>query len=400
VQLGEILPFLTEIANEPEFAQRIVDTCLREIENDTGLFPEVTFVCALIAHEIDASDEYGKLLQSTLDLNPSQQIGQNALQQLGIHHLRNTRVVEAANAFRLLLSIRSLPQRSRVQALTNLAKAESLGDHYDQALEAIQAALQIQPDDPEVYYWQGWVHLNEDQIDRCRESLGKSIRIAAERQQVSVETSARMLLASSYSQTQEWDECIQQYRQVIANAVDDESTRRRARLMLSAVLVESGDNLEAEKVLEELYAERPDDPGVNNDLGYLYADHGKKLEQALEMVELAVEADPDNRAYLDSLGWVLYRLERHEEALQALKKANSDPDFKDATLQEHLGDVYKALNRIDEAVEMWKKALATEEESDPPNPAVLERLRKHVGESNVESDPKPAEPAETPASSP
>jgi len=169
--------------------------------------------------------------------------------------------------------------------------------------------------------------------------------------------------------------------------------------MLSAVLVESGDNLEAERVLEELYAEMPDDPGVNNDLGYLYADHGKKLEQALEMIELAVEAEPDNRAYLDSLGWVLYRLERYEEALEPLEKANSDPDFRDATLLEHLGDVYKALDRNEEALEMWQKALTTEEESDQPNPEVLERLRQRVGHSDDNSESKPT-PEETPEATP
>ncbi len=401
VQLGEILPFLSEIANEPEFAQRIVDTCLQKVDEDSGLFPEVTLVGALIAQEIDASEDYGKLLQATLDLNPNQRIGQNVLQQLGMHKLRNSQFGEAANAFRRLLSIRSLPQRSRVQALTNLAKAESLGDHYDQALETLQLAFQLQPDDPEVYYWQGWVHLNEDQTDAARESLNTSIRIATERQISPTVQEARLLLARVLSRVQDWDECIHQYKQVLAGAEDDEPMRRRARLMLSAVLVESGDNLEAEKVLEELYAEIPDDPGVNNDLGYLYADHGKKLEQALEMIELAVEAEPDNRAYLDSLGWVLYRLERHEEALEALKKANNDPEFKDATLQEHLGDVYKALDRNEEAVEMWRKALATEEESDHPKPEVLERLRERVGGSDVDSESKPKAqeaPETTPAS--
>ncbi len=401
LQLGEILPFLSEIANDPEFAQRIVATCLKQLEEDSGLFPEVTFVCALVAQEIEASDEYGRLLQATLDLNPNQQIGQIVLSQLGMHQLKNSQSAEAANAFRRLLSIRSLPPRSRVQALTNLAKAESLGGHYQQALEALQVAFQIQPDDPEIYYWQGWVHLNEGQFEGCYGSLNNAIRIATERQMASTAHEARFLLANAYRQTRDWDECFHQYREIIATAEGDDSNLRRARLMLSAVLVESGDNPGAEKVLEELYAEIPDDPGVNNDLGYLYADTGKKLEQALEMIQLAVDAEPDNRAYLDSLGWVLYRLERYEEALDALQKANSDPEFRDATLQEHLGDVYEALDRQDEAVEMWQKALATEEESDQPDPTVLERLRERVGNSGTDRDSKPEveqAPETTPAS--
>jgi len=203
LQLGEIFPFLSEIANEPEFAQRIVDTCLKKVDENAGLFPEVTFVCALVANEIEASDEYGKLLQATLDLNPNQRIGQNALQQLGMYKLGKRQIVEAANAFRRLLAIRTLPDRSRVQTLTNLAKAESLGGHYDQALEALRVAFQIQPNDPEIYYWQGWVHLNENQFEQCHESLNNSIRIATERQMSSTAHEARFLMANAYRQTQQ-----------------------------------------------------------------------------------------------------------------------------------------------------------------------------------------------------
>ena len=57
-----------------------------------------------------------------------------------------------------------------------------------------------------------------------------------------------------------------------------------------------------EQVLEEVLAEDPDDPSVNNDLGYLYADQGKNLEKAEKMIRKAVEAEPDNDAYQDSMG--------------------------------------------------------------------------------------------------
>ncbi len=171
---------------------------------------------------------------------------------------------------------------------------------------------------------------------------------------------------------------------------------RRARLLLSAVLVEAGRVSEAEAVLEELYAERPDDPGVNNDLGYLYADQNRNLEKALDMIRLAVQADPQNRAYLDSLGWVLYRLERFDEAREALEKANADPDFQDATLQEHLGDVYDALQRPDDARRMWQQALQTEEASDQPSPDVVKRLRMKLKHADAAASDKDS-PAVSPA---
>ena len=146
-------------------------------------------------------------------------------------------------------------------------------------------------------------------------------------------------------------------------------------------------------ILEELLVQMPDDPGVNNDLGYLYAEQDKNLDQALKMIEIAVAAEPDNQAYLDSLGWVLYRLERHEEALEALLKANSDPGFQDATLQEHLGDVYEALGQHDEAISAWQKALATEQQSDTPKETVVERLKLRLNPVETETEDIPQEKA-------
>ena len=65
----------------------------------------------------------------------------------------------------------------------------------------------------------------------------------------------------------------------------------------------------------------PDDPGPNNDLGYLYAEQGKNLEKAESMIRKALQEDPDSSAYLDSLGWVLFKRGKVKEALEPLKKA-------------------------------------------------------------------------------
>jgi len=118
---------------------------------------------------------------------------------------------------------------------------------------------------------------------------------------------------------------------------------------------------------------------VNNDLGYLYADQSKNLEQAEKMIRLAVQSQPENPAYLDSLGWVLFRLGRHAEALEALKKANAIPDYEDSTLLEHQGDVHQALQQADDAKQLWQKAIEVEEKESSPDKAVLKRLREKLG---------------------
>jgi tetratricopeptide (TPR) repeat protein len=392
VQLREIQPSLPEIINDQEFAQSVVTACLAAVEKDAGLFPEVTWICAQIAQEIEATEEVGKLLQATLDRNPNQEIGQDALQQLGMHHLMNNRFAEAADLFRRLLSLRSLSTESRVLTLRNLAIAEAYNDRIEQALDAIQTALSMFPKNAELLYRLGWIHFQDDNMSAAETALKSAIQKGANAPDI--QNNARLLLAAVYSGAKKWEECISQYEEIIASPGQDEDIKRRARLSLSAVHVEQGDNATAEKILEELLVQMPDDPGVNNDLGYLHADQDKNLDQALKMIEIAVAAEPDNQAYLDSLGWVLYRLERHEEALEALLKANSDPGFQDATLQEHLGDVYEALGQHDEAISVWQKALATEQQSDTPKESVVERLKSRLNPVEAEPEATPPEEAQ------
>ena len=120
------------------------------------------------------------------------------------------------------------------------------------------------------------------------------------------------------------------------------------------IYVNQGDYAKGEAELEALLEQHPDDPGVNNDLGYLYADQGKNLEKAEAMIRKAVQEEPENCAYLDSLGWVLFKRGKVKEALEPLEKAVELQQTErrarapDATILEHLGDVYFQLQEIDE----------------------------------------------------
>ena len=94
--------------------------------------------------------------------------------------------------------------------------------------------------------------------------------------------------------------------------------------------------------------EFPDDVAALNDLGYIWADQNVRLQRAHRMIRQAVEEDPQNAAYRDSLGWVLYRLGRPEEALVELEKAAADGE-PDPVILDHLGDVYHATNQPQKA---------------------------------------------------
>lgn len=137
---------------------------------------------------------------------------------------------------------------------------------------------------------------------------------------------------------------------------------RDARLVLSNISLRLGRRAEAEEWLEQVLDEFPDDIGAMNDLAYLWAEQGKRLTRALAMSQHAVAGDPDNAAYLDSLGWAFYQLGRYAEALPPLEKATAGEE-PDGVLLDHLGDVYSKLQQPEKAVAAWRRAAAALEKS-------------------------------------
>lgn len=138
---------------------------------------------------------------------------------------------------------------------------------------------------------------------------------------------------------------------------------QEAKQVLSHLALLRGDLEQSIEWLEQVLDEFPDDDGANNDLGYLWADENQHLQRARRMIQLAVAAQPDNAAYRDSLGWVLYRLGRYGEALVELQKAAGEPSA-DGTVLEHLGDTYEKLGRLGEAKNAWSKALEAFKKAD------------------------------------
>ncbi|MFA6636636.1 MAG: tetratricopeptide repeat protein [Candidatus Omnitrophota bacterium] len=117
-----------------------------------------------------------------------------------------------------------------------------------------------------------------------------------------------------------------------------------------------GKREEATMALEKAVSEGAKLPEIYNYLGYIYAEDGRDLDAAEDLIGRALAEDPENGAYLDSLGWVYYKRGEFEKALQTIKKAAeylpSDP-----AVREHLGDIYYSMSEIKKAVEEWKRAL-------------------------------------------
>jgi tetratricopeptide (TPR) repeat protein len=121
----------------------------------------------------------------------------------------------------------------------------------------------------------------------------------------------------------------------------------------------------AEKTFKKVIELNPKHAAALNYLGYMLADRGVRLEESLSLIQKAVDLDPNNGAYLDSLGWAYFKLNRVNEAETYLKKA-LDRVRKDPTIHEHLGDVYYQKGQYADAKAAWETSVANgqdEEES-------------------------------------
>ncbi len=117
----------------------------------------------------------------------------------------------------------------------------------------------------------------------------------------------------------------------------------------AAALERMGRVEEAEQLFRRLVDDEPDDANAANYLGYMWADRDVNLDEALELITRAVALDPENSAYLDSLGWVHYRLGDTEQAEHWLRRAvDLGGDLGDGTIYCHLGEVLLSSGQPDE----------------------------------------------------
>jgi tetratricopeptide (TPR) repeat protein len=123
-------------------------------------------------------------------------------------------------------------------------------------------------------------------------------------------------------------------------------------------------------MFRKVLAADPQSSMALNYLGYMLADHNSKLDEALSMIKKAVELDPANGAYLDSLGWAYFKLGKYDLAVDNLLKASRHMGA-DPTVQDHLGDLYQKTGRLklaaahwERALDEWNKTIAAEQDTD------------------------------------
>lgn len=134
----------------------------------------------------------------------------------------------------------------------------------------------------------------------------------------------------------------------------------------------AGDWPKAEADFRKALELNPDQPQVLNYLGYSFVDRGENLDEALDLIERAVAAQPEAGYIIDSLAWAYFRLGRYEDALEPMERASLLEPV-DPVVTDHLGDVYWAVGREMEARFQWRRALSFEPEED-----AADRIRRKL----------------------
>ncbi len=153
---------------------------------------------------------------------------------------------------------------------------------------------------------------------------------------------------------------------------------------------------EAEKDFKTALELQPEQPLVLNYLGYSWVDKGMNYDEALGMIERAVELEPTDGYIIDSLGWVYYKLGRYEDAVRELERAVSlKPD--DPVINDHLGDAYWKVGRKLEARFQWSHA-----RDNDPEPEELQKIIDKLANGLPDPDAPAAADASdtTPAATP
>jgi tetratricopeptide (TPR) repeat protein len=139
--------------------------------------------------------------------------------------------------------------------------------------------------------------------------------------------------------------------------LDADPKDTRGLHVMSLILQDQGDHKEAERVLRQLIARDPLDANALNSLGYMFAERGEQLSEAVELLQRALKIEPDNPSYLDSLGWAYLQQGRLELADSPLTQA-ADKLLESSVVQDHLGDLRFKQQRYGDAVSAWERALS------------------------------------------
>lgn len=265
---------------------------------------------------------------------------------------------------------------------------------HNAAREQLEALVRDDPTNPQTYYLLGSIAYEQKQWSQAMEYFRKTLLLAPAFEPAHYDLAAAELAADdptsalatlqaaamrfnpgflaeyltalSQVRLKNYGEAVKHYNsaEIIARAADPRRLSADFYFEAGVALERSGAREEAVRSFQKAIELKSDFPEAQNYLGYMWAERGENLTKARDLIALALKAEPKSAAYLDSMGWVLFKLNQPKDALEYILQAVQFTETPDATLYDHLGDIYAALHETDKAKDSWRKSLAVEDNPD------------------------------------
>lgn len=303
----------------------------------------------LLGKTDDAARIYEAIVKQLPDTSPQYDSVHAKLADIYLHNHDNKRAAEQLEAI-----VRDNP--TDAQTYYVLGGIAYDGTNYTKAAEYFANAILFSPDFESAYYNLATAQMGAGKSAEAVETLDRA------RRRFPQNFTDEYLSGMAYSQQKNYTNALQHFTaaEIVAKGADPKRLTDAFYFQLGATYERLGDYGRAEKYFQSSLQLAPDSPETLNYLGYMWADHGEKLDQAKDYIAKALKSEPKNSAYLDSMAWVLYKLNQPKPALDYVLKAVQFSEEEDATLFEHLGDIYNALGQKDKAREAWNKSLKLE----------------------------------------
>jgi tetratricopeptide (TPR) repeat protein len=357
------------------------DEARKDFEHARSLAPdnlEVLYQEAVLESTLGHEDKAIALLEDLLkktakpdgQYNPAEANNRAVfLQHLGSIYRSQGKYPQAIETFRSIAALGE-DQGPRGEAL--IVETYQIERQLPKALAEVNDALQKYPHNQQLLIQRAALDGQQGHREEAIKQLQRLLNNTPEDRDI------YLAMAQIYSQAKEYPkaEAVIQKALALSNSPDD---NEYASFMLGSVYEREKKYDLAEEQFKKVLAADPLNDAAANYLGYMLADRGVRLEESVHYIQKALQLEPNNGAYLDSLGWAYYKMNRFQQAEAPLQKA-AQLISDDPTIREHLGYVYLALGKKalaqqewDHALKIWRKA-----DSSDFGPEQAAKLRKQL----------------------
>jgi tetratricopeptide (TPR) repeat protein len=254
------------------------------------------------------------------------------------------------------------------RALEREKKIDEAKTVFAKAAANYEQSLVINPDRPSPY-----LHLAELLIGPLKESE-RAVKVLSEARQHFPQTPEIVYyLAIAQREAKHYQEAVTTFEEALHEAElgGVEIANARFYFDYGAAAEQAGLYDKAAELFRKCIATDPANAGdAYNYLAYMWAEHNTHLDESEQMIKLALQANPNNGAYIDTLGWLEFRQGKFEKALSDLLRAEQKLTRDDPVVLEHIGDVCAKLNKTGQALDAWQKALNL----DPQNKKLADKI--------------------------